>query len=288
MIRSTLRDAARRIQTFASRATLREMDLEYKDDYWPRIKQMDVMASESPTGVEWVQSYGSVSIPAKQDKEDNPQQQKQQQSGGNGAGGSGNQQGEQGEQPKGDAAEPIVMYLNGSRSHPMVIGVGDRRHQLMMKGEGDVASYRLKDDKQQFLMVKEGNYLTTRDDKRMRIALVAKDQQQDQQQGQGQQQGGQQKQKKQYGQESTQKDNEKSEVAIEQNGGETFSRHGEAYSSQRKGSDATQYYKERKFSHQVTEEHAHMRFDKNWIWNDKEGNWMFPPLLVKKDPNCKE
>src|SRR5262245_57759782 len=183
-MRTTTNDAARRVQTNASRATLREADDKH---LWQEAKALDVMASETHTGVERAQAYGFTNVPAKQDKDEQGQQQQQQQS-----------MPEIGQQPKGDAAEAIVLYINGSRSHPVIISIDDRRHRLKELEEGDVAFYRLKDDRQQALMHKDGTYISTRDDKVMRIALVPKPQD-DQQQGggaPGPQQSQQQQQKK--------------------------------------------------------------------------------------------
>lgn len=289
VMRSSIKDASRRAQSGMSRATLRELN---SKPYWSEAKQLDVMAGETASDVEWAQSYGSVSVPAKQDK-DEKQQKAQQQSSPGGAGGAGGTPGQQGQQPKGDAAEAIVGYMNGSRSHPVILAIGDRRHQLLELEEGDVAQHRLKDDRQQVLLSKDGTYLSTRQDKLTRIALVPKQGQDDQQQQQGgaQKGGGPggQKQKKSYGQKSAKDDNKKSEIAIEQNGQTTYSQHGEAYGSQKGGSDSTIHWeKDKKKSAQSTEKHTHIRFKEHRIWNEDEGNFWTMPCLVKKDQHCKE
>src|SRR5262245_64485232 len=116
MIRSTLTDAARRAQSNASRATLREAD---DDHYWQEMKALDVTHSETHTGVERAQQYGFTAVPAKQDEDQQGQQKQGQQQGsslgslgggGNGKGGIGGGEAELGEQPQGDAAEAIIMY----------------------------------------------------------------------------------------------------------------------------------------------------------------------------------
>lgn len=296
VIRTSTRDASRRAQTGASRATLRELN---SKTLWSEAKHIDVMASETATDVEYAENYGSTSVPAKQDEEEDDQKQKKQQqqasSGDGGPGGEGGTPGEEGEQPKGDAAEAIVLYMNGSRSHPVMIAVGDRRHRLVELEEGDVAQHRLKDDRQQFLLSKDGTYLSTREDKLTRIALVPKPQDDQQQQGgggtAGPQKAGhqQQKKKKTYGQKSAKDDNKKSEVAIEQNGTQTYSQHGETYGTQKGGSDSTIHYeKDKKKSAQSTASHTHIRFQEHRIFNDETGNWCTSPLLVKKDGHCKE
>jgi len=289
VMRTSTRDASRRSQTGMSRATLRELN---SKTLWSEAKQIDVMASETASDVEYAESYGTTSVPAKQDEEDEQQQKKQQQQtsqGNGGPGGSGGTPGEEGEQPKGDAAEAIVGYMNGSRSHPVILAIGDRRHRLKELEEGDVAQYRLKDDRQQVLLHKDGTYISTRQDKVLRAALVPKQTDDSQQKAGPQQSGQQQKKQKTYGQKSARDDNKQSEIAIEQNGTTTYSRHGEAYSSQKGGSDATTHWEnDKKKSTQVTEDHTHIRFKEHRIFNDKDGNWCTSPLLVKKDQYCKE
>jgi len=295
--RTSLRNASQRAQSYASRATLRELN---SKPQWGEAKFIDVFPGETASDVEYAENYGGTSVPAKQDEDEEKEQGQGQQQQAGGDGGSGTP-GEENEQPKGDAAEAIVLYLNGSRSHPVIISIGDRRHRLLELEEGDVAQHRLKDDRQQMLYSKDGTYISTRSDKVMRIALVEK--QDDQQQTPSQQQqangtaagggatsgGGTQKKKKTMGQKSAKDDNKKSEVAIEQNGTTTYSRHGESYASQKGGSDSTVHYeKNKKKSAQSTEKHTHIRFNDNRIFNDEDGNWCTSPLLVKKDLHCKE
>lgn len=286
VIRTSVRDASRRAQTSMSRATLRELNTK---PYWSEGKQIDVMASETHSDVEWVQNYGGVSVPVKQDKDENQQQQKQQQqaSASNGPGGAGgNSNGVQGQQPKGDSAEAIVGYMNGSRSHPVILAIGDRRHQLLELEEGDVAQHRLKDDRQQVLLHKDGTYISTRDDKVLRAALVPKEQKDQPTPGQAQQAQAQQ-QKKTHGQKSARDDNVKSEVYIEQKGDVTTVRHSTSYSAQR-ASDSSTYYQDRKRSTQVTAQHSHLRTNEFRIFTDDEGCWSEVPILVKKDKHCKD
>src|SRR5262245_23365987 len=143
VMRTSVRDASRRAQTQMSRATLRELNTK---TLWSEAKAIDVMHSETATDVEYAESYGTTSVPAKQDDDEQQQKKSKQQqasSGTGGPGGEGGTPGEEGEQPKGDAAEVIVGYLNGSRSHPVILAIGDRRHRLKELEEGDVALYRL-------------------------------------------------------------------------------------------------------------------------------------------------
>jgi phage gp45-like len=293
-MRTSLHDAALRAQTNASRATLRELN---SKPFWSEAKQVDVLPSETHSDVEFAENYGSTSVPAKQDKDEDQQQGQQQGQQGQGGEGGGGSEGEQGEQPKGDSAEAVVLYLNGSRSHPVIISMGDRRHRLMELEEGDVAQHRLKDDRQQFLLSADGTYISTRDDKKFRIALVPVKEQGRPKPGSGgqqQQAGGggigaekTQKKQKKYGQTSAKDDNAKSDMSIEQNGKETKVQHGKYYSSQRKGSDSTIWYDSRdENSAQVTDEHTHIRNGKISIWVAK-GCFSDMPIVVKKDNACK-
>jgi len=82
---------------------------------------------------------------------------------------------------------------------------------------------------------------------------------------------------------------EDSTVWYEQNGTDTQSVHGEAYSTQKTGSDAsTHWEKDKKKSTQCTEEHIHIRFKDHRIFNDKDGNWATSPIQIKLDKYCKE
>lgn len=292
--RSSVRDAARRSQSGLSRGTLRKTN---SKTLWNEL-HIDVLKGETATDVEHVEAYGSTSYPADQDEdEDKGQKQSKPASGGGGGGpggAGGGSPGTVGEQPEGDAAEPIIAYMNGSRSHPVVLAVGDRRHRLLELEQGDVANHRLKDDRQQVLLSKDGTYISTRDDKVMRVALVPKEPPPEQQQqgqgvrgaGPGTQQGG--KKQKTLGQKSAKDDNKKSQVAIEQNGTQTYSQHGQFYTAQRGGSDASTYYDSRKKSSQATQTHVHMRFEDNRIWVDEEGHWSEMPIQQKKDKHCKD
>jgi len=302
VMRSGSGDSANRVQTNASRATLRELN---SKPFWSEAKQLDVMASETHSDVEFIENYGSTMVPAKQDQDDQQQEGQQQQDsggGGNGAGGGGaGSQGEEGEQPQGDAAEAIVLYLNGSRSHPVVIAMGDRRHRLVELEEGDVANHRLKDDRQQFLMSSDGTYFSTRDDKVFRVALVAAaDTSQPKPQGQpsatqqaanggggsGGGQQGQQQQKK-YGQKSAKGDNQSSKISFQQDKKNTTSQHNDGY-SQQADDHSTVYHGDKTKSVQATTDHAHIRTGGNRIFTDKGGCWSTTPIVQKKDGYCKE
>lgn len=234
------------------------------------------MKGESRKGVESPQNYGFTSVvhPADKDKDGNIEM----------------------------GAESFVSFMGGNRSFPVYGATDDRRHRLKELAEGDTAMFRGKDDRQQFHMVGEdkkkgdpgGNFMSCRDDRCQRFALVPKPQD-DQQQAAPSQPGAQQRgqddksKKKPTGQKSALDDNRKSQVAIEQNGQTTFSQHGEAYASQKTGSDSTVHWeKNKKKSAQSTEKHTHIRFMDHRIWNEDEGNFWTVPCLVKKDQHCKE
>lgn len=101
--------------------------------------------------------------------------------------------------------------------------------------------------------------------------------------------GGQQQQSqanKPTGQKTLHK--EETDIALEQNGKETFSQHGQYYSSVRGGSDGSMYYDNRKKSAQTTQDHVHVRFEDNRIWVDMDGHWSESPIQQKKDRHCKD
>lgn len=301
MGRFSLEEVGLRVMGNASRATLREFN---DKPLWGEAKELDVLKSETHTGVEVARNYGFTSVPVKQDPEE----------GGKPMPPQARQPGDpdMGEQPKGAAAEAIVLYLNGSRSHPVVIAMGDRRHRLYELEEGDSAQYRLRDDRQQILMHKDGTYISTRDDKQLRLALVPKPEAKPTSPppapaavtamaaapatgaggGTDGSDGGGAKDKdardkEKYGQKSARDDNLKSVIYIEQTNGVTTIRHSSHYSAVR-GDDASMYHGDRKKSMQVTDEHSHLRTGDFRIYTDDGGCWSDVPMLVRKDGYCKE
>jgi phage gp45-like len=238
------------------------------------------MHGESRKDIESPQNYGFTSVVAKADKDDK-----------------GNITG---------SAEGFMSAMGGSSSHAIVAVMDDRRHRLKDLKPGDSGMYRGKDDRQQFHLAGDGNYMSARNDRKQRFALVPPPDDDKKQQGgrsptattaaaSGGSSGGSggsdakgKDDKKPKGQKPALDDNKKSEVAIEQNGKETFSQHGKFYSSVRGGSDSSHYYEDRKKSSQATEEHVHMRYKDFKIWVDKDGHWSELPILQKKDLHCKE
>jgi len=140
------------------------------------------------------------------------------------------------------------------------------------------------------LFSKDGTYISTREDKTFRVALVpkeAKDQAQGQEQGAGGGEAQQGKKKKTHGQKSAKPDNQKSDVNIEQTSNESHVQHQQAFAAMRSG-DATAYHTDRKHSAQATKDHSHIRTMDNRIFTDEQGCWSETPIQVKKDRYCKE
>jgi len=154
-VRSTLQKTHLIARSTASRATGREFDDQH---LMQEVKQADVFHSETATGVERWQMVGMTTVPLKQEQE---QQQKQSsdKSAETNTGDDWNH-----EQPKGKAAEAVMLYLNGQRSHPVAI-VDDRRVRPYNMKEGEGAFYAA-DGSEQMLFIKEdGAYLVSLDGK---------------------------------------------------------------------------------------------------------------------------
>lgn len=108
MIRSSLLDAARRAYISISRGTLIKTDDKKK---WPELTVRGEYG-EKIDGVELVQPYGFSyhPHPPKDDKAT-------------------------------ETAEMLLIFPDGSRSHPIAIGVGDRRHRHQVEKEGETLVY---------------------------------------------------------------------------------------------------------------------------------------------------
>lgn len=124
----------------SARATVREFDDKHLVQ---EIIKADVTHSETPSNFERWQMVGITAVPLKQ--ADDQQQGQQQQSGGGSSGG-GDEQSDSSDskwnhnQPKGKAAEALMMYIGGSRSHPVAM-VDDRRVRPYGMKEGESAMY---------------------------------------------------------------------------------------------------------------------------------------------------
>ena len=173
-----------------ARAVVRDVD----DTKEMQEAHADFLHEELQDKIEAPQNYGFTSVTVDGDK---GQQQ----------GGGGDQQAKYDDLK--DGPEAFVMFIGGNRTFPVIYPIDDRRHRLKSLDKGDVAMYRLKDDQQQIHMTEDGTFISTREDKLFRVALVPKKQQQQSggsgSGGSGQSGGGQQQQR---GQESLVKDNQ--------------------------------------------------------------------------------
>jgi phage gp45-like len=144
--------AHRNSQSGSSRATVREFD---DDHLMQQVKYADVFHSETPSDFERWQSVGFTAFPIKQQEDPNKKQQQP-------------TQGEQGDwnhdQPTGPAAEALMLYLNGSRSHPIAL-VDDRRVRPYGMSEGEGAHYAPDGSEQMVLFKGNGTYIVSLDGK---------------------------------------------------------------------------------------------------------------------------
>lgn len=212
-----------------------------------------MMKGESAKGVEAPQNYGFTSLVMPADK-----------------GKDGQIEG---------SAEGFMSYMGGNRSFPVCGIMDDRRHRVKGMEKGDSAMYRTRDDGQQFHLSDKGNYMTCRNDRVQRMALIDppkdEDEQQSGGQGNGGGAGGGEQKKKPKGQKLVREDNEKSKVFFEQSKGATKTAHDK---------DVINYVKEPTISHRVMADHVHSSHSGNTVWEDAEGCWSSQPILVKDDP----
>jgi phage gp45-like len=127
--RQTLQHLSNQLRLSTSRATVREFDDEH---LMQQVKHADVYHSETPSDFERWQMVGLTSTPLKQDEDDNKQQQNKTDS--------QNEGDWNHNQPKGKAAEAIMLYIGGARSHPIAL-VDDRRVRPYKVPEGGAAFY---------------------------------------------------------------------------------------------------------------------------------------------------
>ena len=128
---------------------------------------VDVFHSETHTEVERAQTFGFTSVPLKQDETQQPNKPPQKTEG---------LADFNHNQPTGPSAEAIVLYLNGSRSHPVIIAIDDRRHRPYGLKEGESAQY---DHNGQMTLIKnDGVYLiSTGDNRKVSLRHVQKNKQ---------------------------------------------------------------------------------------------------------------
>jgi phage gp45-like len=142
-MRTSLNEATRTAQQGTSRATIREVS---DDHLMQEVKQADVFHGETPTDFERWQMVGMTSVPLKQQTQ---QQSKQAQSD---------------EQPRGPAAEALMIYVNGQRSHPVAI-VDDRRVRPYGMKPGQGAMYAPDGSEQMVHFRQDGTYVVSLDGK---------------------------------------------------------------------------------------------------------------------------
>jgi len=144
--RKTLPGVSRQATMGISRATVREFDDKH---LMQQVKHADVHHSETPSDFERWQMVGLTSMPLKQEEDKNQQQKS-------------NGKDEQGDwnhnQPKGKAAEAVMIYVGGSRSHPVGI-VDDRRVRPYAMKEGETALYAASGTGQMLFHNDAGSYL---------------------------------------------------------------------------------------------------------------------------------
>jgi len=148
-IRSTLTDATRKARMGTARATIREFD---DDHLMQQVKKADVYHSETPSDFERWQPVGMTAFPIKQQEEEGGQKQSSQKSNPSEDGDWNH------DQPKGPAAEAIMMYIGGSRSHPVAM-VDDRRVRPYGMSEGEGAHYAPDGSEQMLLFKENGTYI---------------------------------------------------------------------------------------------------------------------------------
>ena len=123
-MRSNTRDAARRAVLGAVRGTMHKAN----DDPLMQANDTRLLHSELLTGVERFQNYGHTSVPLPPDPDGKK------------------------------AAETLAVFLNGNRSHPIVIAVDDRRHRPKKLKPGESALYD--DQGQQVYVSRDGIVIT--------------------------------------------------------------------------------------------------------------------------------
>jgi phage gp45-like len=256
--RTDLTRAHKSSQTSLSRATIREVD---DDHYWQEATA-DVMASETHSGFERCQQYGFTCVPMKQSEEEGGKQQGQQGQQSGGAGGGAGTPGKQGKQPKGDAAEAVIAYMNGSRSHPIAIGIDDRRFRMMNAKVGDVALYD--HQQQQLHFNKDGAYLTSLPDKTIKLQLADKGDPGEPKKQEGQASGQQDQQKKKFGQKPRYEKESETYVNMTKDAVHTVRGNGNVKATD--ASTTTYHSDENKQSTKCDAGHTHIRGAGDKIW----------------------
>jgi phage gp45-like len=220
----------------------------------------NMMRGENRGGMESPQNYGftSVNMPADKDKDGNISM----------------------------GSETFISFMGGNRSFPVAGPIDDRRHRLKSSDDkkmedGDSAMHRTKDDCQQFHLHKEGNFMSCRNDRIQRIALVPPPQQEQQQQPQAG--GGAQQQKKATGQTHVLDDNKKSTTFIEQSSKSIHQGNGSGH-HEVKTDKVTGYFDSNERSYRADKGHSHIKNDGAHVWVQGGVCYKSVPFVVQPDP----
>lgn len=145
--RTTLSRTDTKARSTLSRATVREFDDKH---LLQEVSKADVFHSETPSNFERFQMAGVTAVPLKQEQPQQQQQPRKQQNDGDADWNH--------DQPRGKAAEAIMLYLNGHRSHPIAL-VDDRRVRPYAMKEGESAFYSVSGTGQMLFHNNAGSYL---------------------------------------------------------------------------------------------------------------------------------
>ena len=153
-IRTTLTSATRQARSGTARATIRSVS---DDHLMQQVNHADVTHSETPSDFERWQMVGMTSVPIDQQEEEGGQQKQSTQKSNPSEDGDWNH-----DQPKGPAAEAVMMYLGGSRSHPVAM-IDDRRVRPYGMSPGEGANYAPDGSEQMVLFKENGTYIVSLD-----------------------------------------------------------------------------------------------------------------------------
>lgn len=140
MHNQTAREMGFRAYHGFARATVNEVD----DKPMMQTSSVDMYAQDSTKGVERIQNFGFASVPLPRDKIDGQQNQT--------AGGGYTSD------KKGPAAEAIMGFIGGDRSHPVIFAIDDRRHRPRKMKPGESGQYD--EQGQGSWIMRDGVYLT--------------------------------------------------------------------------------------------------------------------------------
>jgi len=141
MRRSTTRDVSDRMVSVASRTTVQQAD----DSQLMQELALNLFSDEQQVTLEYAHDYGYTAVPKGPTSDSG--------NSGQGVGGGPGQGGAQDQQQR---AEAFVVFLNGNRSHGLVLKVGDRRYRLQNLQPGEVANHD--DQTQQRHIARSGIY----------------------------------------------------------------------------------------------------------------------------------